>query len=281
MSNLINTIRRNSEPDQDINASAVPIITTPKSTGTKKVFFTISDKGGVGKTILARALLDYLITKGESVVAFDTDKSVGQLKQYYENHSPRVVFDFNIRDEVESLNLIDVLDGIGDTQYVIFDLPGGALYNLLRIDKNATTCAFITEAMAKRGYELNLLVPITPFSASIHSVRKLIGQFGPNARYHVFKQIAFIQGSRKVFELWETVPSYQEGELERDFAIANGANIYEMPEMAANIMARIDLCNVPFSVATDMPPNKYWSSTYQGNVSTWVHKVKHIFDQIV
>lgn len=256
-------------------AAPTAIITTPKTDDTKKVFFTIANKGGVGKTVLARALLDYCLAKNIDIRAFDTDKMVCQLQQYYGDR----VHKFDIKDPAETALLIDALDDFGNAN-LLFDLPGGVLPNLRQIF-NSADCRPIGETIAAQGYELNLLIPITPFSASIQSVRDLIDQFGPTAKYHVFKQVSFIAGSVKTFDLWETVNLFDPAELEQDFAVRHGANVYEMPELAANVLARLDVCNVPFTTAKDMPSNRFWTTSHRGNVGHWLDKVYAMLAQIV
>lgn len=255
------------------NKAAIQI--TSQKSNARKVFYTISNKGGVGKTVLARALYDYLISRHLNAYAFDTDKQVGQLRQYFGSQ----VGTFDLRDEEEVRLIIDALSDF-DRDYLLFDLPGGSLGNLRKIF-NAADCMGIGEEVSRQGYELHILIPITPYIGSIQSVRDVMANFGETAHYHVFKQVSFLQGAVKTFDLWETFPLYEGGQTERDFAIERRANIFEMPELNANVLARLDLLNQPFTVATDVPPSLHWSNSQAANVRMWLRKVFPIFDLIV
>ncbi|MGV7034928.1 nucleotide-binding protein [Methylobacterium symbioticum] len=48
-------------------------------TASKRAVFVTSEKGGVGKSVTARALIDQLRTEGVRVAAYDADGSVGGL----------------------------------------------------------------------------------------------------------------------------------------------------------------------------------------------------------
>ena len=51
--------------------------------GTPTVVLVGADKGGVGKTIVARTLLDYLEAKKVPARAFDTEAPKGTLKRFH------------------------------------------------------------------------------------------------------------------------------------------------------------------------------------------------------
>ena len=47
------------------------------SNGKRRVALIANEKGGVGKSVFTRALVDWLRTQGERVLAFDADGSIG------------------------------------------------------------------------------------------------------------------------------------------------------------------------------------------------------------
>ena len=62
----------------------------------KRLILVTGQKGGVGKSTFARALLDCLRSRGRSVAAFDGDGSVGHLLQYYgEKQNGKLKFEQN------------------------------------------------------------------------------------------------------------------------------------------------------------------------------------------
>ena len=66
-----------------------------------KIHFIGGEKGGVGKSVLARLLAQYHIDKGLPFNAFDTDRSHGALLRFYSDFSrPIVLDDFESADQL-------------------------------------------------------------------------------------------------------------------------------------------------------------------------------------
>jgi len=59
------------------------------------------EKGGVGKSLVARVLAQYFIDKGIPFMGFDTDRSHGALLRFYQEFASAVVV-----DDYESLDVI-------------------------------------------------------------------------------------------------------------------------------------------------------------------------------
>lgn len=70
-----------------------------------KVIIVGADKGGVGKTMLSRCLLDYLKSKGIEHRAFDTETPAGVLKRFY--------FGAELVDLADSDGQMRVFDDLG------------------------------------------------------------------------------------------------------------------------------------------------------------------------
>ncbi|MET4490688.1 hypothetical protein [Bradyrhizobium sp. LA7.1] len=79
-----------------------------------------ADKGGVGKTMLSRALLDYFADRGLSCRAFDTEAPTGNLHRFYPDASAIV-------DLTKSDNQMRVLDGLRAAQVTLIDIRAGLL----------------------------------------------------------------------------------------------------------------------------------------------------------
>jgi cellulose biosynthesis protein BcsQ len=66
-----------------------------------KIHFVGGEKGGVGKSVLARLLAQYHIDRGLPFTAFDTDRSHGALLRFYGDFSrPMVLDDFESADQL-------------------------------------------------------------------------------------------------------------------------------------------------------------------------------------
>ena len=68
---------------------------------TTNIHFIGGEKGGVGKSLMARVLAQYLIDKQLPFLGFDTDRSHGALMRFYSGYASPVAV-----DKVESLDAI-------------------------------------------------------------------------------------------------------------------------------------------------------------------------------
>src|SRR5918911_1991916 len=65
------------------------------------IHFIGGEKGGVGKSLMARVLAQYLIDKNQPFLGFDTDRSHGALMRFYAGYASPVLV-----DRYESLDAI-------------------------------------------------------------------------------------------------------------------------------------------------------------------------------
>lgn len=78
-----------------------------------------ADKGGVGKTMLSRALLDYFAERSLSCRAFDTEAPTGNLHRF---HAASAIVDLSKSDDQ-----MRVFDGLRATQITLIDIRAGLL----------------------------------------------------------------------------------------------------------------------------------------------------------
>jgi hypothetical protein len=89
------------------------------------IHFIGGEKGGVGKSVVARVLAQYLIDSHIPFIGFDTDRSHGALMRFYSDYaSPTVI------DNFESLDLIIETAVAQPEQRVIVDLAAQTHYPL-------------------------------------------------------------------------------------------------------------------------------------------------------
>lgn len=95
-----------------------------------EVFIVGADKGGVGKTTLARLILDYLTSKSIDFRSFDTENEnpKGVLKRFYPSKT-------EIVDLLDSDGQMAVFDNMGDAVTVI-DIRAGILMKTLHTLKD-------------------------------------------------------------------------------------------------------------------------------------------------
>jgi hypothetical protein len=90
------------------------------------IIFAGSDKGGVGKTTIARALADYYTAKGLQWRGFDTESPLGNLKRFYPDQT-------EIVDFTRSDGQMTALDTLRSAAVTIIDLRAGLLSPTLKM----------------------------------------------------------------------------------------------------------------------------------------------------
>jgi hypothetical protein len=85
-----------------------------------KLVIVGADKGGVGKTMISRALLDYFADRSISCRAFDTEAPTGNLHRFYPDASAIV-------DLTKSDDQMRVFDGLNAAQVTLIDIRAGLL----------------------------------------------------------------------------------------------------------------------------------------------------------
>jgi RNase adaptor protein for sRNA GlmZ degradation len=84
-----------------------------------------ADKGGVGKTTVSRALLDYFIAHNIPTRAFDTESPKGTLKRFH----PDVTQVVDMQSTADQMKIFDTLSS---AQVTVIDIRAGLLSTMLR-----------------------------------------------------------------------------------------------------------------------------------------------------
>ena len=103
------------------------------------------EKGGVGKSVVARVLAQYMIDKKLDFVGFDTDRSHGSLVRFYSDFaSPMLI------DSYESLDTMVELAAENPGERVLVDLAAQTHERLVKwIDESG-----VLEALGEHGLSL-------------------------------------------------------------------------------------------------------------------------------
>src|SRR5436853_5713764 len=87
-----------------------------------------ADKGGVGKTTVARTLLDYFTARGVPTRAFDTEAPKGTLKRFH----PDVTDVVDVTHVPDQMRIFDTLNST-DAAVTVIDMRAGQLSPTLRV----------------------------------------------------------------------------------------------------------------------------------------------------
>jgi hypothetical protein len=185
------------------------------------------DKGGVGKTTVARTLLDYFAHQQLRVRAFDTEVPRGTLKRFH----PDVTDVVDINHVPDQMRIFDTVNST-DATVTLIDVRAGLLSPTLLALRNI---GFI-EAAKKGDITFVLFHILGPSIASLDEIVDTAAYLG-DAKYFMVKN--FINNT--YFFEWDeaTTAAYF-----KRIPGAVGITIPKLVEMAAE---QVDLASVPFA----------------------------------
>ncbi len=226
----------------------------------KRFVMTISDKGGSGKSVTARKLADYYRANGrDDVLLVDGDGEVGQLLKFYgerdangritAKQTPGVgVLAFALHGgKTDREKISTVLDHGAET--VLVDFPAAGLTVL---EQTNEAFGFLDDIKAE-GYRPVFINPITPFAASMRTVKRMIQLGGQDSDYIVLRNEMFTEGPED-WIVWDgsedsqILPSGGKAAL-----AAVGGMELDLPRLRAGAMALIDEFSLTFDTACADP----------------------------
>lgn len=224
----------------------------------KRFVMTISDKGGSGKSVAARVLADYYRAQGASPLLVDGDGEVGQLLKYHgrrddagrlvEQRPGEGVLSFALHGErTDREKIATVLDH--GAPLVLCDFPAAGLTVLEQVQ---SAFGFLDDIKSE-GYRATFVNPITPFAASMRTVRRMIELGGHDSDYIVLRNQQFVEGE----EDWIVWTGSDDGSIKpssgrKALADAGGIEL-DLPRLRSGAMALIDEFSLTFEAACDDP----------------------------
>lgn len=194
------------------------------------IHFIGGEKGGVGKSLVARILAQYLIDHDRPFLGFDTDKSHGALMRFYAGYASSVVV-----DNYESLDAI--------VEAAVADPERSILVDLAAQTREALTQWMDDSGLVELSSELGLALTywhvMDSGRDSVDLLKKLLDRFGSRLNYVLVQN--HIRGDN--FDLLEA-----SGEKQRALELhARVINIRRLHEAA---MKKIDSHSSSFWSAT-------------------------------
>lgn len=198
-----------------------------------KIHFIGGEKGGVGKSVLARLLAQYQIDNNQPFTVFDTDQSHGAMLRFYGDYSRSVSLD--AFDDADLL----MEAALATPQNVLVDLAAQTAAPLFRwIDQND----FLTLA-ADEGVGVVFWHVMDDGADGIGLLQRLLDRYGDAASYVVVQNY----GRGKDFSAFRGSPA-------RAAAEAVGARFIELPELHAATMRKVDHLAASFWAAGQSRP---------------------------
>lgn len=199
-----------------------------------RAIVVMAQKGGVGKTHIAKSLYDILPTRGRSVAAWDIDAETGTFAAY---DAAIHTFDLNDKDNTSSWLDDCFRTDVGD---VLIDVPGGHIDDVIDTFGDGGAEALVA-TVAESGRDLVVVTPIGVMLAETVTAQVALNAFaGTSARLVVVKNGRF--GAADDFVIYDGI---EEQGVRRygatgTLARAVGAETVFLPALAPRLCARID-----------------------------------------
>jgi hypothetical protein len=216
-----------------------------------------ADKGGVGKTTISRALLDFLAANNVLTRAFDTEFPRGTLKRF---HGP-ITEVVDITQTADQMRIIDTLNA-AQVKVSVIDTRAGALGGVLKALRDV---GFL-DAVKAGEYSFTLLHVLGPSIASLDEISE-VAPYVQDANYFLVKNHI---NDTNFFE-WDPVTHRHYFEKVRP---SGELTIPKLNEMSYE---QVEISGVPFSTfvanktASGDPANQ--SFVLRGYVRTWQAKI--------
>jgi hypothetical protein len=224
------------------------------------IHFIGGEKGGVGKSVVARLVAQYFIDKSIPFTAFDGDGSHGALLRFYADYTRAVdLGDYESADAIITQAIED------PPRRVLVDLPA---------QSERLVAAWIGEGgilslAAESGAPIVFWHVMDDGKDALITLDRLLSRYeGAAVRYCLVKN----HGRGKDFSLFDRSP-------QRAAAEQRGAVVIDLPELHAPAMQKIDRLDASFWAAVNGPPAgpDALTRTDRQRVKVWLNGA---FDQL-
>jgi hypothetical protein len=225
-----------------------------------RVALVANEKGGVGKSVFTRTLVDHLRTNGTRVAAYDADGTVGATARVLGTRDSNGSIEriqnpvegigyYNGRADDERNVLLDSIES-GEKLYV-HDLAGGLLADLTRIVDGGEGLDGLLDAFAANGYKLTVFHVISPDVGSTQSVARWLSLVDDKVDHVAVVNLKHGKPPSD-FPYWygfRDANGAAKGGRTREKLLEAGGVEIEFPALPAGTFAKLDAENIPFSRA--------------------------------
>ena len=227
--------------------------------------FIGGEKGGVGKSVVARVLAQYFIDKQMPFVGFDTDRSHTSFTRFYADYaSPVLVDSFEGLDQLVSVFEEDI--ELQAMPKVIVDLAAQTAAPLARWISDSDLLALLGEM----GIAVNFWHVADAGNDSVDLLDKLLDTYGAGPNYLIVKN----QGRGTDFSQLDHSATLAK-------ALDLGAKVISLPQLHEGSMRKIDRQNVSFWAAINSRSEvDALGLLERQRVRNWLKKTYESFDSL-
>jgi hypothetical protein len=194
------------------------------------------EKGGVGKSLVARLLAQYMIDRSLPFIGFDSDRSHGALLRFYQGYASPVLV-----DSYESLDRMVEAAAEAPERRILVDLAAQTHAPLSRwIDESG-----VLELAGELGIGVRYWHVMDAGKESVDLLKALLDRFGDRLGYVLVRNE--VRG-----EAFEILDASGEGER----AVALGAQVLTVKRLQDSILRKIDARSASF-----------WAARHEGDAN--------------
>ncbi len=225
-----------------------------------KIHFIGGEKGGVGKSLMARVLAQYLIDRGEPFIGFDTDRSHGALMRFYAGYASPVIV-----DRYEALDAIMEAAVEQPERRILVDLAAQTHDPLVRWMDDSGVLNLADES----GIAIHYWHVMDTGKDSVDLLRRLLDRFGTSLKYVLVRN----QVRGNDFGVLE-----QSGEQAR--ALGLGAKIVSVKKLHDGAINKIDATSSSFWNAKNGDNHAALGLMDRQRVKMWLRDVYRDLDDV-
>jgi hypothetical protein len=224
-----------------------------------QIHFIGGEKGGVGKSVVARVLAQYLIDNNMPFLGFDTDRSHGSLMRFYTDFASPVVV-----DNYESLDAIVEAAIEQPEKRILVDLAAQTHDALVKWMGESG----VLDMVGDSGIQLNYWHVMDSGKDSVNLLKKLFDRFDARLKYVIV--LNQLRGDN--FEIFEK-------STEKQRALDLQARIVSLKRLHEPVIAKIDAGSTSFWAAKNRSTTevKGLGLLERQRVKVWL---KHAYDEV-
>ncbi|AWI75768.1 mobilization protein [Parazoarcus communis] len=227
--------------------------------------FIGGEKGGVGKSVAARALAQYFIDRERPFTGFDTDRSHTTFTRFYADYASPVIVDSYEGLDTIAASFEDALDEEPGNS-VIVDLAAQTAAPLARWIKDSDLLPLLGEM----GIAVNFWHLADAGKDSVELLGKLIETYGAGPNYFVVRNL----GRGTDFSQLDASQELQD-------ALALGAQVVSLPELHEGSMRKIDRKDASFWAAINVRNGSdALGMLERQRVKTWLRNTYAMLDNL-
>lgn len=226
------------------------------------IHFIGGEKGGVGKSLVARVLAQYCIDRGLPFIGYDSDKSHGALMRFYSDFAtPIIVDDYSSLDQMIEVAIED------PNRRIIVDLAAQTQHALVRWIEDSG----LLDLAQELGLSLTYWHVMDSGRDSVDLLRKWLDEFAGQMKLVIVLNEVRSKSFRTLDE---------SGELER--ALAFGAQVISIRQLHESTMQKIDSRSTSFWAAVNNTDKEATglSILERQRVRVWFQRAYEEFDTI-